>query len=319
MTRIATAAENSQMVFFLQQNQSQLNTLSTQISSGVTAQTYAGIAPQAETLTNARSDVAQQQDFNTTINTVTSRLQLTDLSLQQIQSSVENFTELLPNDAYAPTSPTNTTGPSIQSQASLLLQQVAGLLNVQDGTRYLFGGTDSATAPVNLGNLPTVAPSLATPVNGPGGYYQGGANIPPAQIGQQVSLNYGITANDASTFEPIMRVLNFIANTPSFSSSNPTDVANLNQAASMLDGAVAGLTTMQGNLGLQESQLNNQQTLDNNTIGVDQTDISNIVQVNQAQAITQLNDLDTQLQASYAATSEIQKLSLVNFMGGSTG
>jgi flagellar hook-associated protein 3 FlgL len=196
------------------------------------------------------------------------------------------------------------------------------LLNVQDGTRYLFSGTAASTPPVDTSQLPTSPPSLATPVNGPpasGGYYAGGAPIPPAKIDTQFTIDYGISAQNAATFEPIIRVLNFIANTASFSSASPTDAANLQTCANLLDGADGALTTMGGNIGLQEAQLASMQALHTNTINVAQNGISNIQSVDQATVITQLNQLDTQIQASFAATAQIDKLSLVNFLGGSTG
>src|SRR5579883_2312042 len=316
MTRITTAAQENQILAFMQQNQSQLDKLSAEVSSGVVAQNYSGIAPQSENLVNLKAQVAGQQDFNNTIDTVNARLQSMNLSIAQIQKSVQGFRELIPNGAFS------TQQPTIQTQAKQLLLQVAGLLNVQDGTRYLFSGTAASTPPVDTSQLPTSPPSLATPVNGPpasGGYYAGGAPIPPAKIDTQFTIDYGISAQNAATFEPIIRVLNFIANTPSFSSSSATDAANLQTCANLLDGADGALTTMGGNIGLQEAQLASMQALHTNTINVAQNGISNIQSVDQATVITQLNQLDTQIQASFAATAQIDKLSLVNFLGGSTG
>ncbi len=316
MTRITTAAQESQIIAFLQQNQSQLDKLSAEVSSGVVAQNYSGIAPQSENLVNLKAQVASQQDFNNTINTVQARLQIANLSIAQIQKSVEGFRELIPNGAFS------TQQPTVQTQAKQLLLQVQGLLNVQDGTRYIFSGTAANTPPVDISQLPTSPPSLAAPVNGPpssGGYYAGGGPIPPAKIDTQFTINYGITAQDANAFEPIIRVLNFIANTPSFSPASATDQANLQTCANLLDGADGALTTMGGNIGLQEAQLASTQALHTNTINVAQNGISSIQSADQATVITQLNQLDTQIQASYAATSQIDKLSLVNFLGGSAG
>jgi flagellin-like hook-associated protein FlgL len=53
-----------------------------------------------------------------------------------------------------------------------------------------------------------------------------------------------------------------------------------------------------------------------NTINIAQNGVSNIVSVDQATAITKLQTLETQLQASFTATSQIEKLSLVNFING---
>jgi flagellar hook-associated protein 3 FlgL len=310
MTRIATAAETSLIQFYMQQNQSQLDQLNAQVSTGLKSQTYSGIAPDASHLVDFRAQASRQQDFINTINTVSSRMQVMDLSLGEIQKEVQSFSVLIPG-AFS------TAQPDFVAQAKLLLQQVAGLLNTQDGTRYVFSGVNSSTPPVNLASLPTAAASLATPVNGApanNGYYAGGVAIPPVRIDQQVTVNYGITANDASTFEPIIRVLNFIVNKGPFSSTSPADQANLSTMSQMLTQALQSLTTMRGDLGLQESQLNTSLSEHQNALNIAQNGVSNIVSVDQATAITQLQSVETQIQASFTATSQIQKLSLANFL-----
>ncbi len=313
-TRIATAAQDSLIQYYLQQNQSAMNNLNAEISTGLTAQTYSQIAPQASQLIDFRAQTSQQQGYVNTINTLSTRLSTMSLALQQIQSSVQSFNSNLANEAY------NNTQPDIQTQAQLLLQQVAGLLNTEDGTSYVFGGTDTNTPPVDLSGLPTgAAATLTTPVNGTpadGGYYAGGAQLAPVKIDNQLSVNYGITANDASTFEPIMRVLNFLVQNAPFSSTSPVDQADITQASQMLDSALQSLTNMEGQLGLQQSELNSELTLHQQALSLAQNGVSNILAVNQATAITQLQTLETQMQASYSATSGIQKLSLVSYLSG---
>lgn len=312
MTRIASAAENSLVLFYMQQNQSNLDDLNTQVSTGLKAQTYSQIPQQTSQLVDLRSETSRQKGFIDTINTLSTRLQTMSLSLQQINTAVTSFASLLPGGAF------NTSHPTISEQAQGLLQQIAGYLNVQDGSRYLFGGTDTSTPPVNLSTLPTATASLTTAVNqstASGGYYAGGPAAPPTQIDTQVSLDYSITADNAQAFEPIIRVLNFLANKGPFSNTNPADVANATLAGQTLTQATQALTTLQGKLGLQQAQLNNELTLHQNTVNIAQNGVSGIVSVNQATAITQLQTLETQLQASFSATSGISKLSLVNYLG----
>ncbi|MGO8916856.1 MAG: flagellin [Stellaceae bacterium] len=311
MTRVATAAENNLTLYYMQLNQSAVSNLNAEISTGSTAQTYSQIAPQSAQLENFRTEASQQQGFINTINTVSTGMQTMALSLQQILTQAQNFESTLANSAYS------TAQPTIQTQAAGLLVQVAGYLNTQSGTGYLFGGTDTATPPVDLSNLPQGASAtLTTSVGGPpssNGYYAGGANIPPVQIDTQVSVNYGITANNPA-FEQIIRVLNFVAQSGAFSPTSPTDQANVTLAGQMLGNATQSLTGMSGNLALQQAQLNTAQTVHQSTLNIAQNGISNIVSVNQATAITQLQNLETQIEASYSATSQIQKLSLVNYM-----
>ena len=313
MTRVATAAENNLTLYYMQLNQSAVSNLNAEISTGATAQTYSQIAPQTAPLEQYRTEVSQQQGYINTINTVSTSMQTMSLSMQQILSQVQNFESTLADDAY------NTQQPTIQAQASSLLQQVAGYLNTEGVSGYLFSGTNTDTAPVDLANLPQgAAATLTTSVGGPpssNGYYAGGANIPPVQIDNQVSVNYGITA-DNPTFEQIIRVLNFVAQSGAFSSTSPIDQANVSLAGQMLTNATQALTGINGTLALQQAQLNTAAKVHQSTINIAQNGISNIVSANQATAITQLQSLETQIQASYSATSEIQKLSLVNFMSG---
>jgi flagellar hook-associated protein 3 FlgL len=314
MTSISTAAENSMLQYYMTQNQSTMDNLNTEISSGVVAQTYSQIAPQANQLVDYRAQASEQQSDINTINTLSTRLSTMSEALNQINQSVSNFGASLVTDAY------ETSEPTVSQQAQSLLQQVASLLNSQDGTSYVFGGTDANTPPVDISGLPTgAAATLTTPVNGTpasGGYYAGGAQLTPVQIGSQLSVNYSITANDGSTFEPIIRVLNFLAQNGPFNSSSPTDQAEIAQASQMLDQATQSLTNMEGELGLQQSELNSEQTLQQQALAISQNGVSNILTVNQSTAITQLQTLETQMEASYSATSEIQKLSLVNYLSG---
>jgi flagellar hook-associated protein 3 FlgL len=312
MTRISTAAENSLVLYYMQQNQSNLDNLNTQISTGDKAQTYSQIPQQTSQLVDLRTETAQQQGFTNTITVLSTRMQTMSLSLQQIESSVSAFAAQLPGSAFSQSNPT------ISQQAAGLLQQVAGYLNVQDGSGYVFGGTDTSTPPVDLASLPTATASLTTSVSGPpsgGGYYAGGPASAAVQINTGVSVNYSITANNAQAFEPIIRVLNFLANKGPFNPNNPVDQANATQAGQLLNQAAAALTGLQGNLGLQQAQLGNELKVQQSTVNIAQNGISTIVATNQATAITQLQTLETQLQASFSATSAISKLSLANFLG----
>lgn len=313
MTTISTAAQNSLIQYYLQQNQSAMNDLNAEVSTGLKAQTYSQIAPQASQLVDFRTQTAQQQGYINSINTLSTRLSTMNLSIDQIRQNVQSFNSNLANEAY------NNSQPDITTQAKLLLQQIAGFLNTQDGTSYVFGGTDTNTPPVDLSGLPTGASATLTkPVNGTpasGGYYAGGPQLSPVKIDNQLNLDYGITANDASTFEPIMRVLNFLAQNGPFSSTSPTDQANIAQAGQMLGQATQALTNMEGKLGLQQSELNSELTVHQQALALAQNGVSSILTVDQATAITQLQTIETQMQASYSATSSIEKLSLVNYMG----
>lgn len=308
MTRVGTLAENNQILQYLSQNKNTADQLDQQIATGLKSQDFAGIAPQAAQLVNLQDQQSRQQGYVDTVNTVTTRLNVMGLSIGAIENLATQFVGNLPADAY------NTKGETIQEQAQNVLQQVAGYLNTQEGSNYVFSGNKTSTPPVNTSGLPNPG-DLTTnvAVAPPSGYYQGDNGIAQATVDNNVTMTYGIDASDPS-FEQFIRVLNFLATSPPFDQSNPTDVANVTQATKMLNQSVVQLQTLQGTVALQQGELSNQLTSHQNALTLAKSTTANVTQVDSAAAITQLTTLQTQLQASYQTISILQQLSLVNYV-----
>ncbi len=308
MTRVGTLAQNNQILQYLQQNKNQTDLLSQQIATGLKSQNYSGLAPQAAQLVSLQDQQSREQGYIDTINTVSTRLNIMGLAIGSIEDLATQFVGNMPADAY------NTKGETIQEQAKNVLQQVAGYLNSQEGSNYVFSGNKTSTPPVNTDGLPNPGSLTANAAGAPpNGYYQGDNGVAQATVDNGVTLTYGIDASDP-TFEQFIRVLNFIANSPPFDQSNPTDVANVAQATQMLNQSVVQLQTLQGTVALQQGELSNQLSTHNTTLSLAKGTMANIEQVDPATAITQLDTLQTQLQASYQTMSILQQLSLVNYL-----
>jgi flagellar hook-associated protein 3 FlgL len=305
---ISTIAETQQVIQNLAAMQTQANTLQQQISTGLVSESYSGLAPQAAQLVSLTGQQAQQQGFINTINAVNTRLQTMSLVTSTIATLVQQFSGQLPTNAY------NTTGTTIQQQAKALLANIGDYLNSQDGEGYIFGGSEDSTAPFNASGLPNPG-DLSTLVNGapPGGYYQGNDAVQSAQIDTNLNLSYGITA-DNSAFEPIVRVLNFLANSGPLNQNNPTDVANVNQAEQLLTGAVTGVQQLNAEIGMNQAELQNTLEAHQQSLTLAKSNIGNIENVDPATAITQLDALQTQLEASYQTVNILQNLSLAQYL-----
>jgi flagellar hook-associated protein 3 FlgL len=308
MARVGTLSENNQILSYLQQNKSKADALEQQITTGLKSVDFSGIAPQAAQLVSLDDQASKQQGYIDTINTVSTRLQVMGLSIGSIETLATQFVGNLPANAY------NTKGETIQQQAQQVIAQVAGYLNTQDGSNYVFAGNKNTVPPVNTGGLPNPG-SLTTSAAGapPNGYYQGDSGVAQATVDNNVTMTYGVDANNPA-FEQFIRVLNFLANSPPFDQANPTDVANVNKATQMLNQSVTQLQTLQGTVSLQQGQLANQLTTHTNALSLATSTISSIQQVDPATAITQLTTLQTQLQASYQTIGILQQLSLVNYI-----
>jgi flagellar hook-associated protein 3 FlgL len=305
MTAISTLSQNLQMQQYMLQELNQENTVAAQISTGLVSSSYSGLAPQASTIVNLTAQQSQDQAYLGTITTLNTRMSTMSGSMNDIQNLVSQFAQGFTTDAY------NTSGGSatVQTEAKQLLSEVESDLNVQDGSGYVFSGYQTSSASFNASALPNPG-NLATANTA---YYGGDNNVQQATIDQNTTISYGVTANNPA-FEQIVRALNFIANSGSLSQSNPTDVANVSQASQLLTNGLAQLQTLQGNLGLQQSQVASTATNLSNSMSLGSTTLSNIEQVNSATAITQLNTIQTQLEASYQTVNILQQSSLVNYL-----
>ena len=308
MSRVGTLAESNQILSYIQQSKSTADTLEQEIATGFKSTDFSGIASQSAQLVNLTDQSSKQQGYIDTINTVSTTLQVMGLSINSIETLATQFVGNLPADAY------NTKGETIQQQAQQVLNQVAGYLNTQDGSNYVFAGNKNTTPPVNIAGLPNPGSLTTNSASAPpNGYYQGDNGVAQATVDNNVTMTYGVDANNPA-FEQFIRVLNFLANSPPFNQANPTDAANVSLATQMLNQTVTQLQTLQGTVALQQGQLSNQLTSHQNAQSLAKESISNIQQVDPATAITQLDTLQTQLQASYQTVGILQQLSLVNYI-----
>jgi len=308
MARVGTLAENTQILQYIQNNKTSADALTAQIATGLKSPDFAGISSQAAQLVSLTDQSSKQQDYINTINTVSTRLQVMSLSVGSIETLATQFVGNLPADAY------NTTGETIQAQAQQVLAQVAGYLNTQDGSDYVFSGNKTTIVPVNTAGLPNPG-TLTSSVSGapPNGYYQGDNGTAQATVDNGVTLTYGVDANNPA-FEQFIRTLNYLANAPAFDQNNPADVANVTKATAMLNQSVTAIQAVEGTISLQQGQLSNQLTTHQNAASLATSTIANIEQIDPASAITELDTLQTQLQASYQTVSILQQLSLVNYL-----
>jgi flagellar hook-associated protein 3 FlgL len=305
MSRVSNIEQQNTMLQYLQQLQSQGQTLENQIASGQKSQTYAGISSQAGQVINLTATQSLQQAYMNTIDTVNTRLKTMSLAMQNISSIATSFQNTLANSAFAPN------GASVQQTAQQLLTELGSYMNTQDGSRYVFSGNQTSTPAYNPASLPSpgdLTTNVATD------YYGGDNGVAQATVDNNVNMQYGVTANNPA-FEQIVRVLNFFANNPTpLSQTNPTDVANVNQAQQMMGTAAQAVQQLVATSGEQQGDLTQLKTAHQNALSLATTSLNNIEQVDTATAITQLNTLQTQLQASYQTINVLQSLSLANYM-----
>lgn len=121
-----------------------MDQLTQQSSTGLIAQTYAGLGSGAAVSLDLRPQIAALGVWQANINAATGMMGVTQTAMTQLQSIASNFRAQL--DTLNALSPSNVD--SLASSARQALVQVAGLLDTTDGATYVFGGADSTNPPV---------------------------------------------------------------------------------------------------------------------------------------------------------------------------
>jgi flagellar hook-associated protein 3 FlgL len=122
----------------------QIDTLTEQASTGLISQTYAGLGGEASVSLNLNPQLTALQTYQNDIGQATGSMSVTQTAMTQIQQIAATFVANIPNLNDVNSSEID----SVAAQANAALQQVAGLLDTQDGSDYVFGGQDSANPPV---------------------------------------------------------------------------------------------------------------------------------------------------------------------------
>jgi flagellar hook-associated protein 3 FlgL len=122
----------------------QLDTLTEQASTGLVAQTYAGLGTGAAVSLNLNRQLATLQNEQNNIGQATGSMQVTQSAMTQIQQIAATFVADMPNLNNVSSQQID----NVASNARSALTQVANLLDTKDGDTYVFGGQDTANPPV---------------------------------------------------------------------------------------------------------------------------------------------------------------------------
>jgi flagellar hook-associated protein 3 FlgL len=328
----------------------QLDQLTEQISTGFVADSYGGLGASAQTALDLGPQLNTLTEQQTAIGAVSGQLGVTQTALSQIASIASTFAADTVNlNGIDPASVDSTA-----ASATLALQQLAGILDTNDGDDFVFAGTDSANPPVpdpqditssgfytqinaavsslsstTDNSASIIASTLATAqsnavgttpfsatIGGPTTLELSGGQL--VQTGLVANANTLATSTGTSTTGSYIRdLLRGLATLSSLSSSQVNDPgfgALVSDTRTSLQGAVSALATETGALGNIQSGLTTQATQDGDTATSLQTQLGSVEDVDLPTALTQLSAVQTQLQASYQVIAGAKNLSLVQYL-----
>ncbi len=146
MTRVAFFAHHNLSLFHALNTQSRLSDLNIQLATGKKAQNYAGISKDVGRLVGLEITRARTEQFIKNIDRADQRLELMDLAAANVEEIGRELRTTLETALSGPDALSGTL-PTVASNMRLLVTEA---LNSRDGDRFLFGGTRSDRAPVDL-------------------------------------------------------------------------------------------------------------------------------------------------------------------------
>ncbi|MEM7169530.1 MAG: flagellin [Pseudomonadota bacterium] len=276
-----------------------------QIASGKKAQTYSEIATDVTQLVSLERSLTRSDQYTDNIDTALSRLNLMESSVGTL---VERSTEVLGIIAQG-LSGTNLDDLPLQQFANTFLAEAAGELNKQNSGFYIFGGSRTNIAPVDLSDTDyTPQAGLPGTFTADTDYYQGDDFIYSVRADDRLETSYGVTA-DHPTFEALLRGLSYME----YAGAN-SDKVVLEEAYDLLKSAIDGLSDLRGEIGSSAGVLEQQKTSHEDFQTFAENLVSNIEDVDIAQATTELSFNELQLQGSYAALARIRSLNLLQYL-----
>ena len=295
------------MLSSLHANQQKVAKAQTQITTGKEADAYSYFARDTSTLLGAKTLQSQNEGYINASHHIKRNLDANDVQLNAITASGEKVRDdilsaLAQGKTYA-----------LMEILEESYGAITSSLNTNIGGVYIFGGARTDRPPVNG---TTIADLQAAPaVND---LFDNDQNKARAKTNVNVEFEYGLLADDigAELFSVYKAIADFNSGPsgPLVDELDATQRAFLEGELANLDQAIDTVRTMTARNGTRQANLDNiieeHDIQENFLAGF----ISDLEDVDMAEAIARLNKDQVALQASYRISSELYDLSLLDFI-----
>ncbi|MEQ5778240.1 flagellin [Thalassospira sp. NFXS8] len=301
--RVSTSAMQQSLITQMRNVQTQLNSASEQSTTGIKSTNYAGVADQAYVLTSLSSEISQASSYADLAESIQGRV---DVYYDSLTSMTEVLTDMLTDISAAQSSGTGSVI-GLNDSAQSALDTIATLLNTQYEGRYLYAGSATDTLPVSVDS--TTYGAITVPSSADTSYYAGNSDMSSARVADGMTVDYGMTA-DMDAFENALRALNIVAN----ASTDPIDTDALSEATSLLNSALDGIGEQQTRMSSVHSELEAVVDMHTDFQLTAESMVSDLSEVDIAEAMVRLDTLSVQLEASYSAVAKVSDLSLFDYL-----
>lgn len=307
MTRVSSFGQTQLLIQSMLRNQGRIFTDQLQITTGKRSQDFAGLGSDTITLLGARDFRGRTGTFIETIKTVNSRLSANDLQLNGILNTAADLRQEILTIIAAE---------EVVAFDALLegsFSFIASALNAKIGGQFIFSGSKIDVPAVNGTSLnDLIAAAAATDL------FDNDDVKLRARISDSVEIEFGITASEATTtlFESIKRLADFNVGGggPLDGQLTAAQRTFLIDELQLLDQAILDTRRFQVVNGLAQQRIEAISDQHEDTSVFLDIFISDVEDVNIAEAISRLNLDQLSLEASFRTFSAISGLNILRFI-----
>jgi len=301
ISRVSTFAMSEQMINSAMRAQSTMANEQLQEASGQVSADYGGLGSTSQQVINLQVSVSRSQSYVDASTSANSKVQVMESSVTSITDVLTQLRSLLTGASNSAT----TNAANVTQSAQQMMQEFSSLLNTQYAGEYVFGGSRTTAAPVDVSS--TSYPAMTSPSTASTSYYQGDDQTASVRVSDTESVSYGVTA-DNPAFEQGLRALNLVAN------NSPLTTATLDEALNLASTALDAATVIQAHLGMASSAIQSASSEQTSYQNFAKTLGSDLTGVDVASVTAQLSTYQAQLTASYSAIAKIQSLNLASYL-----
>ena len=307
MTRVSSFGHQQVMLTSLMNGQSRVSKDQVQITTGKKEENYSGFASEVSTLLGAKTVFTQTKGYLQASNHVSRFLRTNDIQLENMVKNTQNVR--------------NTILEAIAQDQTFALDELlqesyssmVSALNTNIGGVHVFSGARSDVPPVVGSQISDLVAAASV-----SDLFQNDQRRPSAKVGQNTLVEYGLLADEVAqeVFQVFKNIAEFSAGPsgPLSGQLNGLQEAFLKTEMANLDAALDNLRVLVARNGTRQKNVDSFIREHENQEVFLESFISDIEDVNVAEAITRLNNDQVALEASFKITSELTSLSLLEFI-----
>jgi flagellar hook-associated protein 3 FlgL len=329
------------------QAQSSLTNAMTEMSTGE----YANLGLQLGDQSGYELSLKEQVGLLQTLTSGNSVV-LTNMSTAQNALSATQKSAQTTLDNLAAWTPVGDSGPSLQNMGQSALQSLISRANTTSGDQYVFGGINSAVAPMadyystptsaaktaidqafqtTFGVLPSdpgaaniSASAMQSFLSGPfAALFQGASWSADWSSASSVNTSAEIAPGQTVTtstnanqrgFQQLAQAYTMLSEFGGSALSSDAQQAVATAAASLVSQGVDSMINVQAGLGSSQSAVTNANSSMSSQLTILQGQIGNLDNVNPTTTAAQISSLTNQIQMAYELTARLQRLNLAQYL-----